>query len=36
MQIDEIVRTFDKPTREAFQGWMHELARAISSAAART
>jgi virulence factor Mce-like protein len=29
VQIDEIVRTFDKPTREAFQGWMHELARAI-------
>ena len=29
VQIDEIVRTFDEPTREAFQGWMHELARAI-------
>jgi virulence factor Mce-like protein len=29
VQIDEIVRTFDKPTRAAFQGWMHELARAI-------
>ena len=29
MQIDEIVRTFDEPTRDAFQGWMHELARAI-------
>jgi virulence factor Mce-like protein len=29
VQIDEIVRVFDKPTREAFQGWMHELARAI-------
>jgi hypothetical protein len=29
VQIDEIVRTFDEPTRDAFQGWMHELARAI-------
>jgi len=29
VQIDEIVRVFDEPTREAFQGWMHELARAI-------
>jgi phospholipid/cholesterol/gamma-HCH transport system substrate-binding protein len=29
VQIDEIVRVFDKPTREAFQGWMHELSRAI-------
>ena len=29
VQIDELVRTFDEPTREAFQGWMHELARAI-------
>jgi phospholipid/cholesterol/gamma-HCH transport system substrate-binding protein len=29
VQIDEIVRTFDKPTRRNFQGWMRELARAI-------
>ena len=29
VQIDEIVRTFDEPTREAFQGWIRELARAI-------
>jgi len=29
VQIDEIVRTFDEPTRDAFRGWMHELARAI-------
>jgi phospholipid/cholesterol/gamma-HCH transport system substrate-binding protein len=29
VQIDEIVSTFDKPTRRAFQGWVRELARAI-------
>ena len=29
VQIDEIVRVFDKPTRTAFQGWIRELARAI-------
>jgi phospholipid/cholesterol/gamma-HCH transport system substrate-binding protein len=29
VQIDEIVRVFDKPTREAFRGWIRELARAI-------
>jgi phospholipid/cholesterol/gamma-HCH transport system substrate-binding protein len=29
VQIDEIVSTFDEPTRRAFQGWVHELARAI-------
>jgi phospholipid/cholesterol/gamma-HCH transport system substrate-binding protein len=29
VQIDEIVRTFDKPTRRAFQGWVRELAKAI-------
>ena len=29
VQIDEIVSTFDKPTRQAFQGWVRELARAI-------
>ena len=28
-QIDEVVGTFDKPTRRAFQGWMRELADAI-------
>jgi phospholipid/cholesterol/gamma-HCH transport system substrate-binding protein len=29
VQIDEIVSTFDRPTRRAFQGWVRELARAI-------
>jgi phospholipid/cholesterol/gamma-HCH transport system substrate-binding protein len=29
VQIDEIVSTFDEPTRRAFQGWVRELARAI-------
>ena len=29
VQIDEIVRVFDKPTRRAFQGWVRELAKAI-------
>jgi phospholipid/cholesterol/gamma-HCH transport system substrate-binding protein len=29
VEIDEIVRVFDKPTRTAFQGWIRELARAI-------
>jgi phospholipid/cholesterol/gamma-HCH transport system substrate-binding protein len=29
VQIDEIVRVFDKPTRTAFQGWIRELAHAI-------
>lgn len=29
VQIDEIVRVFDKPTRQAFQGWIRELATAI-------
>ena len=27
VQIDEIVRAFDRPTRRAFQGWIRELAR---------
>jgi virulence factor Mce-like protein len=27
--IDEILRTFDKPTRRRFQGWVRELAKAI-------
>jgi phospholipid/cholesterol/gamma-HCH transport system substrate-binding protein len=29
VQVDEIVRTFDRPTRRAFQSWIRELARAI-------
>jgi phospholipid/cholesterol/gamma-HCH transport system substrate-binding protein len=29
VQVDEIVRTFDKPTRRAFQGWVRELATVI-------
>ncbi len=29
VEIDEIVKTFDKPTREAFQGWVKELAASI-------
>ena len=29
VQIDELVRTFDRPTRRAFQGWIRELAGAI-------
>jgi virulence factor Mce-like protein len=29
VEIDEIVRTFDRPTRQAFQGWVKELATAI-------
>jgi phospholipid/cholesterol/gamma-HCH transport system substrate-binding protein len=29
VQIDEIVSTFDEPTRRAFQSWVRELARAI-------
>jgi phospholipid/cholesterol/gamma-HCH transport system substrate-binding protein len=29
VQIDEIIRTFDKPTRRNFQSWMRELATAI-------
>ena len=29
VEIDEIVRVFDKPTRSAFQGWIEELAKAI-------
>ena len=29
VQIDEIVRAFDRPTRRAFQGWIRELAGAI-------
>ena len=29
VQIDEIIRTFDKPTRRNFQGWIEELALAI-------
>ena len=29
MQIDELVRAFDRPTRRAFQGWIRELAGAI-------
>ena len=29
VQVDEIVRTFDRPTRRAFQGWIRELAKAI-------
>lgn len=29
VQVDEIVRTFDAPTRRAFQGWVRELAVAI-------
>jgi len=28
--IDEILRTFDKPTRRRFQGWVRELATAIN------
>ena len=28
--VDEILRTFDKPTRRRFQGWMRELATAIN------
>ena len=29
VQLDEIFRTFDKPTREAFQSWMQEQAKGI-------
>ena len=29
VEIDEIVRTFDKETRSNFQGWIRELAKAI-------
>lgn len=29
VDIDELIRTFDKPTRRAFQGWVKELATAI-------
>ena len=29
VQIDEIVRVFDRPTRQAFRGWIRELAHAI-------
>src|SRR5947208_1188126 len=31
VQLDEILRTFDKPTRQAFQTWMQEQARGIGS-----
>ena len=34
-EIDEI-STFDKATRDDFQGWMKELAKAIKQGAART
>jgi phospholipid/cholesterol/gamma-HCH transport system substrate-binding protein len=29
VEIDEVIRTFDRPTRRAFQGWVRELAVAI-------
>jgi phospholipid/cholesterol/gamma-HCH transport system substrate-binding protein len=29
VQLDEILRTFDKPTRDAFQSWMQEQAKGI-------
>jgi phospholipid/cholesterol/gamma-HCH transport system substrate-binding protein len=29
VQLDEILRTFDKPTRDAFQTWMQEQAKGI-------
>lgn len=29
VDIDELIRTFDKPTRRAFQGWVKELATAF-------
>jgi phospholipid/cholesterol/gamma-HCH transport system substrate-binding protein len=31
VQLDEILRTFDKPTRQAFQSWMQEQAKGIGS-----
>jgi phospholipid/cholesterol/gamma-HCH transport system substrate-binding protein len=31
VQLDEILRTFDKPTRDAFQSWMQEQAKGIGS-----
>jgi phospholipid/cholesterol/gamma-HCH transport system substrate-binding protein len=29
VEIDELIGTFDKPTRRAFQGWVRELAKTI-------